>query len=921
MAGSNCKCIGGVVHWWIIAVFLLATSISVIGCGEDDTASDERWETQEDDDENQEEDNNQEEPEEPGEPDPPTPTNDPPTVAVAIETILHSPTTMTAGDRLQAECRFLDPAGEVIEYDEDDAPGYRILKNPNNAFEDDIATKVGRAEITCQSPALGLTDPSPIEVLIEPGPVHTTTTTLSSYQMVAGENVEATCRAFDAYGNPVDDISFTLLADTSGSGIAIDNQNLSVSITRTGLYTFNCHVEGVRDIFGDTVEVIPDLPSELLVNVIPFQSTYGIGQVITMSAIAQDRFGNEVPTAFIEITATPPGETFGVGRFRFSENGLYVLRAEVTSGTHDDIPLIEEVEVIVNDSGPAINCTEPYDNQMVDHNPGSNLTIAGTAADEFGIEEIFIDGESVSFDDEGNFSTTIQPRYGINFVDIVARDTLGEESVRTCTYLVSNSWAAPAGYINDAVNLRLSQDAIDDKANTGSLRSLNDIILAVINSDGLRQTILDALQEQHPYDVDYCDFDLYVQGISYVGAPHVTSIDLIGGGLRLFARLNDVEIRLRLTNGSSWWNATCWGSYNPVATLSFVETQLTSNVDLIGNTPRINLREVEFVRSGSVSLSGGNWFSSAIYSALDSLFQGTLRGLIEDTFEDAVSDNFNDLFDDLMRSLDVDSLAGDIEVPRLDNDDTLSLNFGFRFSTVNANSSRLLFGLAPRIVPPSAAHAIPTEGVAHPSGSIQLAPSGDTVSAAVHVSLLNQALHSLWRGGLFHANIGSALFGDEVPDGTSVMLQTQLPPLAVLEGDDSATIMLGGLRMSLAYPGLFDQPIFLNLGATATTRINLNGDELSFEDITIDEFHFSPEEVSLTEDTRDILEDFLRGLIQDVIDQSLNAALPSLPIPSFTIPASMATYDLPAGESFGVTGPSMEQTIRHIILRGEFGIQ
>lgn len=908
---------------WLTAPTLLLFSL-LAACGADDPA-DASWNTQEQINQqtNQDQDNSGEHLEELNQGEELLPPADPERVAVTIETVLHSPNPMRAGDTLNVECRFLDQAGEVIDYG-DRPPGQRVLQNPNDAFirqgAHTVAAKATRAFVTCQSPQLGLTDPNPVEILIEPGPVHTVNTTLDDYQIQAGTSTYATCEAFDAFGNPIDDATFTILPDQTGPGIIIDNTTKKISLTTAGLYTFTCHVDGTTERFGQSLEVIPSLPAELIVALIPAQTTYGIGQVITLVALVQDQFGNDIPNAQINFQATPAGENFGQGRFRFFEDGIYTLSAHVTSPTLDDRVLYKEVDVVVHGSGPAILCDSPLDNSMVNHSPGSNLTIGGTAQHALGVDQVLVNGNPATLDQNGRFSATIQPRYGMNFVDIVARDTHGEESTRTCTFLVSNNWASTTNFIDDAITLRLSQDAIDDGTYDGNIQSLNDLLIRVLNSSGLRQMLLENIQASQPYQesVLHCSADIYVESITFPGAAHITSLTLTGGGLKMQAEFDKIDIKLDIpTSGILCPNFT------PTLHLSSLSLGLTSDISLANNLPSFSLRQIDYVTSGTITLSGASGFSSALYSALSSLMQGTFRGIVENTFRDAIANNFNDLFDNLMSSLDVESLATTIEVPRLDSDNTINLDFGFRFSYANATSQRLLLGLAPRLRYSGLA-AVPLEskGVPHPSGAIRYTGGSGSADVGVHISLLNQALHSLWRAGLLRANIASTLFGDDVPDGTSVRLDAQLPPMVALDGiDNSATVMLGGLRFSIQYPGLFDEPVNLTLGATATTSINLSGDELSFDDIILDEFHLSPDEISLNEESRDILEDFLRDLLQTVVDQSLNAALPALPIPSFTITPTMAGYGLPLNRELGVVNPEMNSTTRHITLRGQFGLR
>jgi hypothetical protein len=70
---------------------------------------------------------------------------------------------------------------------------------------------------------------------------------------------------------------------------------------------------------------------------------------------------------------------------------------------------------------------------------------------------------------------------------------------------------------------------------------------------------------------------------------------------------------------------------------------------------------------------------------------------------------------------------------------------------------------------------------------------------------------------------------------------------------------------------------------------------------------------------RDALVLGLRGLVQQYVERSLNDALPAIPIPGFTIPASLATYGLPAGATLGIRTPSLGNARQRFELRGGFG--
>jgi hypothetical protein len=70
-----------------------------------------------------------------------------------------------------------------------------------------------------------------------------------------------------------------------------------------------------------------------------------------------------------------------------------------------------------------------------------------------------------------------------------------------------------------------------------------------------------------------------------------------------------------------------------------------------------------------------------------------------------------------------------------------------------------------------------------------------------------------------------------------------------------------------------------------------------------------------------VLESFLRRLVQSLLDDALNSALPSLPVPSFALPEALVAVGLPRGASLGLLSPVLELTGTHFVVQGNFGIQ
>ncbi len=761
---------------------------------------------------------------------------------------------------------------------------------------------------------------------IVPGEATEVITAVDRNSTDAGGTVNATCEVFDAYGNRVEDAEPTLSVTPSSDGTTIED--LSATLTEAGIYDFGCALDGATTT-PQRVEVTPTLPAALVVAKVPDQPVYGIGQVIEVVSIVTDQYGNEVVDAEVGYVSNPAaGMTIGSSRFRYFADGTYVVTVTVAPPTEGDVVLSEDVEIIVNGNGPQIQCDNPADGQMIDVAPGGTLNFQGTVDDTSGVDSVTVNGAAATLDGSGSFSIPVTVEFGINFLDIVATDSFGEESSRTCAFLASDRWAPPGDVLDDTVALSLAQGAIDDGDPAGDIDSLNDMLFRVVNSDGLRNTLHTTMLANNPLK-NSCDqtvFGVCVMRsrIRYLDSafpgPNTTSLTLVDGGLAANVRLENVRLRVRADGQISGipFDTTGW------VTFSYVDIDLIFDAGLSSGRPTLT------VRPGSVNVDSGNVSSSfsgldgAIVNIVIDLFQGSVRGLIENTLTTFVEDNFDALLDGVVGSLDISSLGSTFTVPRLDGAGTIDLNFGVGFSSLSPTSSRLLFGIGTRFSGPTNIGR-PTLGVAIPHGGT--APllddptlsGSNTAGVSIHLALFNQVLHALWRGGLLEATIDSSTLGGDSPDGLTAVVSGALPPVATMNGEGEVELGIGTLAMQLTYPGIFDDPIFVVLGARASTDVALSGNDITFGTITVTDLYFSAEGVSLDMSTRETLERFFTSLVQSIVDGALNDALPALPIPSFTLPASVADFGLVPGSELGITSPALTTERPHFVLRGGFG--
>lgn len=850
-----------------------------------------------------------------------------PTVVVAVETRL-SATTVQAGDSVYVHCDAIDMDGEIVALDPE-IPISHIIA-PATALErgeepqEWIAAGAGNAAISCAIPSLSLIDPTPAELVIDPGAPYTILTEVDSLTTPVGQPLDVTCTAYDFYGNYIPDAEMDVLVAPFREGVEVFGRRLVIWLT--GIYEVTCSAIGAADLISETIEVQAGLPCEITVGVIPDKPVYAVGDVVSLTWTVLDRLGNIVPSPPVRFSSAPTVPGFGEGRFRFDTEGLFRLSTLVLPPTDpeceaDGGPIVGSVELIVNERGPTIECDFPIHGAMVDGPPGAPVLIEGSTEDEFGVAAVEINGTDADLRPDGTFITELPGAFGLNFLHIEAFDELGGSSKRTCVYLMADQWIEEAGFFDDDIALELTQEAFDDRDPFDAIDSLNDIIYTILNAPTLESQLNDMMLAANPLFPRTCVLDswfgcLVRVGVDFrfirIGGPHDTALTLVEDGLRLSVDLRDMEIGLRITG--------TFGTSGEIEVSNFGLT-MTLNVDLTGGRPRVNVRSVDRVDVGSLD-SDFSGLTGFVIDILFDIFEGTIRNLLRDQLRSFIEEEVSNLLDEMFAGLDISTFGDTIEIPRLDGTGTIDLGFGMRFSNVDFTPARGLFGLGTRFTA-AITHGGFTLGAARPPGpAVHPDPPERTVKVGINLGLLNQMLHTLWRASLFDVSLTSGDVGGSLPAGLDVALYAALPPVVVgLEGDD-IEFQLGAFQVVLTYPELLPGPITFDLGAKVKTGVDvLPGDEIDFRDFEITDFYFDALDASLDAETATTLEDFMVEVVQYIVDSVLNSALPTFPIPTFELPADIAEFGLPPGATMGITDAALNIDATHFLLQGNFGIR
>ncbi len=846
----------------------------------------------------------------------------PPIVPVSVETRLGAFAT-TAGFANRVTCVVLDADGEPVDnldtrFEVRPDTGWALVQDSADQIEGTVA---GRYDVTCTVPSVGLRDASPERWDVLAGDVTRLVAAVDPSTVRAGEPADVTCTGTDGFGNPVDATLATVTVTPANAGVEVNDRQ--VVITTRGRYSVGCSMPGADEQIAAPLFVRPGLPAVLAAALRPDRDVYPVGVVVAYPALVSDAWGNRVDDADLRWTLEPALPPFGEGRYLAESEGRYTVSAQVFGDTHEGRFLAASDDFIVDAGGPDISCDDPVDGAMLTAAVGSRRALRVRVSDQLGVESLSIDGAEALPDGDGVFVAEVTTQFGLNAHEVVARDGAGNENSTFCSFVAAPRYIGEDAVFPDGIVLHLAQGAVDDGAPDAPIASLVDLIRRVVASPALAAQIDQALRAQNPIVPNDCRASLpFIGCIARFGAvysslalngPNTVAANLVDRGLRV-----DFTVRNIVINGRS--TGTISTGFR--VTARSVRVVVTFDILLQNGRPVVRVRRTDAVEIGALDLdlpgSIGDLFDGVVnlvFGAFEGLVRDELAGAIEGFLQSEV----DDLLSDVLNNLDLASLGVAFELPGLFGGPPTALSFGLGFSALTASPDRLRVGIGASINGPSRRPG-PSAGVAVPPGpaAIELQPAG-TVAAGVHVVVLNQALHRLWRAGLFDIEDAGALLGD-LPAGVSLALRVATPPMVEGQaGETGVVLSLGPASGELVYPGLFDEPLRVRLAARATARVSLVGaNTLAFEGLSITDLRVAFD-AQMSPEARAALEGDLQRIVQAIMDSALNDALPDLPIPDFALPDALSEFGIPRGTRLGLRAPALTGTPSHLILDGRFG--
>ena len=667
----------------------------------------------------------------------------------------------------------------------------------------------------------------------------------------------------------------------------------------------------------------------LLISKSPEQQIYSRGQPITISAAVVDRHGQPVPGAVVTFESSPAEDDRAGNTFVYQSDGTFTITATAAVTGES---LTASLLLTVQGQGPVIACTQPFDGAMLNGEPGTTLLFQGTVNSTNGVAHFAVNGVDVPVVD-GAFSTPIVAAWGLNIVTLDSLDDVGTPAQKVCSFVLSNTWASEQLPTADTVSLKLVQSAVDDLSRADELDSLGDILHAIVNSDVAAETLHRTLQAANPLKPESCDSRTctflgcvcwYSSGVSYqasqlTGPSTTFATPVANSGLHTQTRFNDVVVRLRVTGDVAGIPYDTTGD----VILDYVDIVSTFDVTLSNGRPRVTVRPGSVsANAGSVTTQFGQVDGWIMDNIIIPLAQGYLRDAIRNLLRDYVTNNFSQALDGVIGSLDV-MLPATYAVRSMSATADITMNAGIAFSHSNGNSSRMLFGLGTRFVAP-VAHARTSLGTPKlfPPNTlfdVAIAP-GKSAGDAFHEVITGQALHALWRAGYFDAVLGGGALNGVIPAGVSVTTVASLPPVATIRPDARVEIAIGSLAVQLQHPTLFPGTVDGTVAGRVSCVPQINGGVLVLSACIVDELRFAAAQ-RLDAATFAQVEGLMRGILEAILPAAANGSVPSLPVPFFTLPASLGPFGLPVGATLGVVGPVVHTSGAHHVRIGSFGIR
>lgn len=738
-------------------------------------------------------------------------------------------------------------------------------------------TVAGSHPLTATAEVDGETYTATATLSVDPGPAVDLDLSLSATSFAAGESLDYSLSATDAYGNAV---------DTSGALVEPSDDAVTVGGgVVTGTLPGSYHLEASLDAASDTeyFVIYTAFPASVTLELSDVELEVGDSSRATVTVL--DAYGNPTDDPY---TLGVTGDGLAVisgDNITFESEGLFTVDVVV-----DGTDLTDEVgPLLVDSSGPDIDLSSPERGGWSD---GLTGTVAGTVTDEWsGVDSVTVNGEEVSLNVDGSFSMETDWEFGLNILETEAVDGDGNVSNDTRATLAGD-FLSYGSSVSGGMLARINEGA----GGLDELEALGEGLVSATDLDDLIPSPVYSYEDESCYSIPWVGtFCFTWYGVTlYVKNPTIGSTDLDLDPLST----GQIKATFTVYNPALDWSANA-----TVAEVDFSgsgDVTATSMTATLLLTPKVSGGKLSVsVDSVSVSTSGFDFdMDSWLYDALDYVgladdVDDWIRGYMEDAIEDAVYGELPDLLEDTFQDLELSysfPLSGRNYTLKAKPDGVsvdatgLTLSLGTSFTTDSWVGSRKGLGSL-------------YYGYGRPSFS-----GGSGTTMAMSDDFLNQVFYALWGGGLLNLEVTDEDLGLDpadlalvLPDLTdlTVTVEPLLPPVAVPgTGSELLDLQVGDMLLTIyngpAEPGY--EYIQVYVSAIAGLDVTVSSDATLVAALGDAALYF------------DVVYPESNSVAASSVETLLDTLVPLL-LPELT--GALAEIEIPSFEGFGLTSVSV----------------
>ena len=596
-------------------------------------------------------------------------------------------------------------------------------------------------------------------------------------------------------------------------------------------------VDDVADAEPDQPEPEPGQPELLVVEITPGRAAYPLGLNVTPSATVYDQTAAPMPDLPLEWSVSPTGAAVQEGeRWTLEREGTVTFRA--CTPLTETLNLCGEKSIVVDAGSPALEIFTPVAGAELLADEDPEILVSGRATDSHGVIRVYVNGERVALNADGEFSTTVRAVYGVNHIEVVATDGLNiRETVRAVDVLWATHYHPmsinPAdgtvdGNYPRALLLRLNQRYLD-----------NDIPIRVdpehpviVSRDiaGLLQLMISEVDPMGFVPSPISDSDSFMLDVfSFTLGEALVDIRITETGIEMFVSMP--AIRLETTGEITLLD-------RPLSLDGAITLGASVFVDMTVNKPTAEdplVVEAEEIELALESATGE--FEEPELNAILELAEGLLFEVIEDLALDVLEESF-------VAELPTAVAEAMTSIEESISDQVFPLDLGLGGEPVALTFDATLDSILPEArsgimvdagvrFGTTSSPAFPaSRGIAMNTPFDEPAPLFESSRAqiAIRVPLLNGILHSLWNSGLLSIDATSFIPPELAFFITSLEIDGQLPPHLTPTRPDAAlygfVLTVGQMEMTLGRDDSLDR---VGVSLQVAADLDVVGDALVVE--------------------------------------------------------------------------------------------